>query len=233
MNIVGGLHIVKPLILCKLGTETVGRHGLLRIVLAPTLIRLIQRLGAGLAVCPKADIALRLQKLNHIVAAALDGVHVGGGSFADGEAEVVLHQPAQPFQTPQQDALHLGTHLLHKERVIRAVSRLVLGGQDELTAEEAVRMVIQRGQRTVAEAEEPGVNVPLVALDTLALQVQLGFGGHDGLDIVGLGQGVHVHVIVDHQQAAFQIGTGKAVVLHRSEERRVGKECRSRWSPYH
>ena len=22
-------------------------------------------------------------------------------------------------------------------------------------------------------------------------------------------------------------------VIHRSEERRVGKECRSRWSPYH
>src|SRR5690349_24923579 len=27
---------------------------------------------------------------------------------------------------------------------------------------------------------------------------------------------------------AFQDGAG-----HRSEERRVGKECRSRWSPYH
>src|ERR1035441_3119939 len=24
-----------------------------------------------------------------------------------------------------------------------------------------------------------------------------------------------------------------SVILHRSEERRVGKECRSRWSPYH
>src|SRR2546426_9300666 len=24
-----------------------------------------------------------------------------------------------------------------------------------------------------------------------------------------------------------------AVIVHRSEERRVGKECRSRWSPYH
>ena len=23
------------------------------------------------------------------------------------------------------------------------------------------------------------------------------------------------------------------IVSHRSEERRVGKECRSRWSPYH
>src|SRR2546428_13233970 len=27
--------------------------------------------------------------------------------------------------------------------------------------------------------------------------------------------------------------TVKVVVLWRSEERRVGKECRSRWSPYH
>ena len=25
----------------------------------------------------------------------------------------------------------------------------------------------------------------------------------------------------------------KAMREHRSEERRVGKECRSRWSPYH
>src|SRR5256712_13870747 len=28
-------------------------------------------------------------------------------------------------------------------------------------------------------------------------------------------------------------GREMAVVLNRSEERRVGKECRSRWSPYH
>ena len=119
----------------------------------------------------------------------------------------------QSFQTPQQDAFQLGAHLLHKEGIIRAVGGLVFGGQDELTTEEAIRMVVQRGQRTVAETEESGVNIPLVALDTLALQVQLGFGGHDGLDIIGLGQGVHVHVIVDHQQAAFQIGAGKTVVL--------------------
>ena len=30
--------------------------------------------------------------------------------------------------------------------------------------------------------------------------------------------------------AALLLGTG---LLLRSEERRVGKECRSRWSPYH
>ena len=26
---------------------------------------------------------------------------------------------------------------------------------------------------------------------------------------------------------------GKRIIVIRSEERRVGKECRSRWSPYH
>src|SRR2546430_17625002 len=26
---------------------------------------------------------------------------------------------------------------------------------------------------------------------------------------------------------------GRTILLHRSEERRVGKECRSRWSPHH
>ena len=42
------------------------------------------------------------------------------------------------------------------------------------------------------------------------------------------------------QGSAGQSGTdfylcdeGGRVVVYRSEERRVGKECRSRWSPYH
>jgi len=29
------------------------------------------------------------------------------------------------------------------------------------------------------------------------------------------------------------VGTGIISKAYRSEERRVGKECRSRWSPYH
>ena len=33
------------------------------------------------------------------------------------------------------------------------------------------------------------------------------------------------------EQAIVVLLKGKT--LHRSEERRVGKECRSRWSPYH
>src|SRR5260370_28862509 len=33
--------------------------------------------------------------------------------------------------------------------------------------------------------------------------------------------------------AADLIDMDTAIARHRSEERRVGKECRSRWSPYH
>ena len=54
-------------------------------------------------------------------------------------------------ELPQQNALQLGAHLLDQKWVVRAVGGLVLGGQDELATEEAVRMVIQRGQRTVAD----------------------------------------------------------------------------------
>ena len=31
----------------------------------------------------------------------------------------------------------------------------------------------------------------------------------------------------------LEIGIAKSTFYARSEERRVGKECRSRWSPYH
>ena len=31
----------------------------------------------------------------------------------------------------------------------------------------------------------------------------------------------------------FMATHGKGLICMRSEERRVGKECRSRWSPYH
>ena len=186
VDVVGGFKVIAAVILAQFGAETNRRYAVAGVVLAPLFINVIELLGTDGVVRLEAEVTLRFHEVDDVVAAALDGVHVGSGTFADREAEVVLHQPVQPFQTPQQNALQLGAHLLHKERVIRAVGRLVLGGQDELAAEEAVRMVIQRGQRTVAEAEKPGVNVPLVALDALALQVQLGFGSDNRFDILTL-----------------------------------------------
>ena len=47
--------------------------------------------------------------------------------------------------------------------------------------------------------------------------------------IVGAEQPFHYRNKVT---AAFGFRSGRIILL-RSEERRVGKECRSRWSPYH
>ena len=53
------------------------------------------------------------------------------------------------------------------------------------------------------------------------------------LIIVGLGP---VGAVVANLLAPLNISIliiEKNKYIHRSEERRVGKECRSRWSPYH
>ena len=52
----------------------------------------------------------------------------------------------------------------------------------------------------------------MVALLALALQVHLPLCGHDGLDIVGLAQGFHPHIIVHAEQGVLQISTGEAVL---------------------
>ena len=41
--------------------------------------------------------------------------------------------------------------------------------------------------------------------------------------------------VENNDTAVFETAKGEVVeaIRHRSEERRVGKECRSRWSPYH
>ena len=39
--------------------------------------------------------------------------------------------------------------------------------------------------------------------------------------------------VEDFNWDAYENGEAVTSMSHRSEERRVGKECRSRWSPYH
>ena len=186
----------------------------MRIVLAPTLIRLIQRLGAGLAVCPKADIALRLQKLNHIVAAALDCFHILSGLGADCELIVVSNQPVQTLQTPEEDPLLFTQQLVHQKRIVRSACGSVFGGQHDLAAKEAVGLVVQGGERTVSEAEKTHIELALIALDAFALHVHLALRGHDGFDIIGLGQGAHIHIVIHHQELVFQVCTAEPVALH-------------------
>ena len=47
---------------------------------------------------------------------------------------------------------------------------------------------------------------------------------------IGIRQNPNIIVRADEP---FDVTYAKAIIPTRSEERRVGKECRSRWSPYH
>ena len=60
------------------------------------------------------------------------------------------------------------------------------------------------------------------------------FSMAEGTDISPESYPVHKIWLAAH--GAMRILAGREIPLdaaHRSEERRVGKECRSRWSPYH
>ena len=52
----------------------------------------------------------------------------------------------------------------------------------------------------------------------------------DGIPVTKLSR---LRVFADEQEMDQQSKLQYSQLLNRSEERRVGKECRSRWSPYH
>src|SRR5574340_153776 len=61
------------------------------------------------------------------------------------------------------------------------------------------------------------------------------FYAHDGAIVIGEGSGFPAWLRSERQYENFDF-RGEFYVkgwIDRSEERRVGKECRSRWSPYH
>src|SRR2546430_5967255 len=93
------------------------------------------------------------------------------------------------------------------------------------------------------QAEDGIRDLTVTGVQTCALPI---YGVHGLIDGPVLGapflveqRGLH-HAVArqlrsaDAEQAERQPGVGHALIEQtRSEERRVGKECRSRWSPYH
>src|SRR5256884_6428380 len=91
------------------------------------------------------------------------------------------------------------------------------------------------------QAEDGIRDVAVTGVQTCALPIlgewDVGYLGEresiNTLDEVNL-QCIHVHrSSLDLQDCELQSNDLDLALLMRSEERRVGKECRSRWSPYH
>ena len=166
VDVVGGFQVITEALLVQLGAEPVGRHRTAGVVVAPDLVDFIEALGADLSVGFEAEVTLRFQKIQDIVVAAFDGVQIAGSAGADRKLVVISQKPRQSFQAPEKDAFQFLTELFDQKRVVLPAGWTFFCGQDKLPPPEAVRVVIQRSQRAVAEAEEAGIKIALIALES-------------------------------------------------------------------
>src|SRR2546430_4847315 len=90
-------------------------------------------------------------------------------------------------------------------------------------AEDGIRDLTVTGVQTCALPIFPFEEEDVVAMVRKVFAGRVQF--HDGTDQIA--PGITVHKIGGHSKGL------QCVKVKRSEERRVGKECRSRWSPYH
>ena len=194
--------------------EAAGFQGRQIVLGAVNLVRLIQLFGTGGHIGFQANISVRIQKIIDIVIFPFDCLPVFSGAVTFGKFEVVGGQPLQSLKNPQQNALHLGFHLLGKVRIIHTASRFFFRGQHQLAAVKAIAPVKQRLQIPVGEGQQPGAHPSLIALLALALQIHFALGGDDGFHIVGLAQGFHPHIVIYAQEDMFQVGTGKSVLRY-------------------
>src|SRR3712207_7426065 len=86
-------------------------------------------------------------------------------------------------------------------------------------AEDGIRDIGVTGVQTCA--------LPIFLLSTIVTSHPLPFGA---ARIAAAAPGSEVIVMVDDDADPGEVAERMGI---RSEERRVGKECRSRWSPYH
>src|SRR5256886_3265959 len=91
------------------------------------------------------------------------------------------------------------------------------------------------------QAEDGIRDLTVTGVQTCALPISLGCTSPEATRTRAGGPGADVGnhprgAVQLHAGARMYYGTridGAGIGQHRSEERRVGKECRSRWSPYH
>ena len=114
--------------------------------------------------------------------------------------------------------------IIASEQMFKITEVYILVNEEKLKALDAAISNIEKqfGKGSVMKLGDStaNMNVECIPTGSLSLDIALGLGG------VPKGRVVEIY---------GPESSGKTTVaLHmRSEERRVGKECRSRWSPYH
>ena len=187
------------------------RNRRFQIILAPLGVGAVEIGGAFLGVGLEADIRTGLHELGQVVAVRHGCFKVLDGALADGELIAVRQQTVQTFQHPQQDAGTLLGQLFDEEGIIHPGRVTVFHRDEDLSAPEAVAVIVSSHKVAIAEADETNVQQALDSLLVLPLDAQTVLGGDDGLDVPCFGQSHHVQIVIDHDQLVLQICTGKAV----------------------
>ena len=95
---------------------------------------------------------------------------------------------------------------------------------------DAVRKAAERHRDDIAVVDETGESLTYAALMERVTAAAAALARH------GIGRGRRLGCLMDNSAdfiVVFLAAGACGAILTRSEERRVGKECRSRWSPYH
>ena len=69
-------------------------------------------------------------------------------------------------------------------------------------------------QIAIRKRQQTRIHPALIALLAFLFQIHLVLRGNDGLDVIGLFQRFHAHIVVNHQVDVFQIGAGEAILGH-------------------
>ena len=188
-----------------------------------------ERLGPGPAL---DDVAERYRKVDNLILECVEQLRPLAGQVAELRSDV--------------DSLRFGIALLRLHNLASGFFALqILDGEDELDANDAVgslgelaralrdgaARLTERLSLYHARAELVGGELDDVAKALTATYRPL-------IDLLGAASdaGVADEVSVRAARSLVRDGFPEArdlADLTRSEERRVGKECRSRWSPYH
>lgn len=134
------------------------RKRLFQIVLAPAHIDLIEIRGFAFDSWLDLKVSCRFQERQNVIALLHSSFQVIRRPLADGKLIVVLYQPVQSLQSPQENAVTLSSQFVDQKRIILSVCRLFSGGQKQLPAVKAVGFIVKCVQAAVAKAGEPGIS---------------------------------------------------------------------------
>ena len=195
--------------------------------------RLSERIGDAIMARPKIDEEL-FEELEEILITSDIGLETTMGIIDTLRERVRKEYISDSGQVKRLLAEIMAEMMDKGEKNHMAEERLVVlmiginGGRKTTTIGKLAHMCISEGEKVLLGA---GDTFRAAAADQLDI-----WGKRVGANVVRHGEGADPAAVLFDTIASAKAKSTDVVIFDtvlRSEERRVGKECRSRWSPYH